>query len=477
MPAWWHSAAAGALPARAAFRRRDVDHPTRQLAEFISALDFSRIPAPVVDKMRECLLDFIGVSSVAYLAESTPVFFRGIGAIAGEGDATVIGSSRTLPYQYAAMLNGTLAHTSDFDDTNAIGGGHLGAPVIAAALAAAERWGASGADFLAGTIAGYETMVRVGTGLGVSAYERGFHPTAVDGVFGATAAVCRVARADATVTEDALGLALSMAAGSMQYLENGAWNKRLHPGLAAYHGNLAHALAREGVLGAALPLEGKFGLLRGYSDRPDPAWLNRELGSRWYTLNTAIKPYPSCRFAHGAIDAIRQLQAEQPVDIDAVERIEVTISPTAFEIVGDSRPNKTEPNNVVDAQFSLFFQLGAAFIDGTVVWDSYRLIGDPRLARLAGKVHIAQQEGFTKLQTVLTRVVGGQRRTTEIRLPIGDDQNPLPWADIMAKFDSNIACRFDAARARRIVESVRDELAGCADAKAWIRETLRGDRP
>lgn len=143
-----------------------MDNATARLSAFIAGANFAKIPEKVRAKMRECLIDFLGVSSVAYLADSTPSFFAAIDAIAGDGDCTVVGHRRGYPFQYAAMLNGTLAHTSDFDDTNAIGGGHLGAPVIAAGLAAAERFGASGEDFVSGLVAGYETMVRVGTGLG-----------------------------------------------------------------------------------------------------------------------------------------------------------------------------------------------------------------------------------------------------------------------------------------------------------------------
>lgn len=451
-----------------------MDNATARLSAFIAGTNFAKIPEKVRAKMRECLIDFLGVSSVAYLADSTPSFFAAIDAIAGDGDCTVVGHRRGYPFQYAAMLNGTLAHTSDFDDTNAIGGGHLGAPVIAAGLAAAERFGASGEDFVSGLVAGYETMVRVGTGLGISAYERGFHPTAVDGVFGATAAVCRIARADARVTEHALGLALSTAAGSMQYLENGAWNKRLHPGLAAYHANLVYVLANAGVIGAALPLEGKFGLLQGYSDKPDPSWLDRALGTDWYTLNTAIKPYPSCRFTHGAVDVARALRTAHGLDVASVDAIDVTISPVAYEIVGDSRPNKLMPNNVVDAQFSMYFQVAAALIDGNVFWDSYRLIGDPRIEALSGRLRIGIDAGYSKLQTTLSVRAGGRTFAEQVTHPKGDDRNPLAWDDIMAKFRGNAACRFDATAVKRIEDGV-DAIERCTDVRAWIRATLRGD--
>ena len=170
----------------------------------------------------------------------------------------------------AAFLNGALAHSLDFDDTHAAGSLHPGAPVIPAALAAGEMVGASGADVLAGIVAGYEVTCRVALALPAGAhYDRGFHPTATCGAFGAAAAAGRVFGLDADGIAGALGTVLSQAAGSLQFLANGAWTKRFQVGWAAMNGLVAATLVREGFKGAAEALEGKHGFMQRLRARPD----------------------------------------------------------------------------------------------------------------------------------------------------------------------------------------------------------------
>ena len=147
----------------------------------------------------------------------------------------------------AAFLNGALAHSLDFDDTHAAGSLHPGAPVIPAALAAGEMAGASGADVLAAIIAGYEVTCRVALALPAGEhYDRGYHPTATCGAFGAAAAAARVFNLDANGVSSALGTVLSQTAGSLQFLANGAWTKRFQVGWAALNGLMAATLSKKG---------------------------------------------------------------------------------------------------------------------------------------------------------------------------------------------------------------------------------------
>ena len=150
------------------------------------------------------------------------------------GNSGVFGDAARYTPAGAALLNGALAHSLDFDDTHAAGSLHPGAPVIPAALAAGEMAGASGADVLAGIVAGYEVTCRVALALPAGEhYDRGFHPTATCGAFGAAAAAARVFGLSAEQVEGALGTVLSQCAGSLQFLANGAWTKRFQVGWAA----------------------------------------------------------------------------------------------------------------------------------------------------------------------------------------------------------------------------------------------------
>ena len=202
-------------------------------------------------------------------------------------------------------------------------------------------------------------------------YDRGFHVTSVSGIFGAVAAVAKLHALDRKQIADAFGLALSKASGSMQYLENGSWNKRIHPGFAAHDAILCVTMAEAGVVGAAAAIEGRYGVLTSFTAKPLPKWLTEKLGKQWVLLQIAIKPYPSCRLTHAAIDAALDLRRRFGAADLPRAAIKVAISPVAMKIVGERSPAKLAPRDTVDAQFSIYFQLAAAWLDGKLEWSSY----------------------------------------------------------------------------------------------------------
>src|SRR5690606_37824847 len=167
----------------------------------------------------------------------------------GAGPASVMGDGKTYSPAVAALLNGALGHSLDFDDTHADSSLHPSAPVVPAAFAVGEAVGASGAEVLTAIVAGYEVCCRLGNALDPSShYARGFHPTATAGTFGAAAAAAKLYRLPAERIATAFGVSGSQAAGSLQFLENGAWNKRFQVGAAAMNGVVAATLAKEGFV-------------------------------------------------------------------------------------------------------------------------------------------------------------------------------------------------------------------------------------
>ncbi len=435
------------------------DHPvTERLARFVADLRYEHVPEPAVERLKQCLLDFVGITAFGGArAESSAPFRRAVLALAARpGPGTVVGEARGYPYPYAALLNGAFAHTLDFDDTNIVGALHPGAPVIAAALATGERTGTSGRAFLEGLAAGYEISCRVGAALGQTAYDRGFHITAVAGIFGAVAAGAKILGFTAAQTANGFGLALSQAAGSMQYLENGAWNKRLHPGFAAHDALVSLALTAEGVLGAAQPIEGRYGLLAAYSNAPRPEMATADLGHRWVLAETAIKPYPSCRLTHGAVDAALALRDK--VQAAGRERaiFTVRLSPKAVQIVGEPRPNTVRPRNVVDGQFSVYFQTAVAWLDGRVDWDSYARLDDPRVAALAARTRVVADESLPLAGADVTVQVGDDALHARVEQPLGEPERPLPWTALEAKFESLARDVLGAARLPAIATGVRE---------------------
>ncbi|KAK6428276.1 hypothetical protein LTR95_015584, partial [Oleoguttula sp. CCFEE 5521] len=233
---------------------------TKLLAEFIHSLQYAALDKTCIAKLKELLLDFIGVASAAtVVADSSVPFHNGVMALMGKesGQCTALTKGSVFAPRYAALLNGAFGHTLDFDDTYAPGALHPGVSVISAALAQGEASsGASSELLFTALAAGYEVVCRVAVALGGGSYERGFHNTATAGIFGAIAAIAKLKGLTAATIENAFGLAASKAAGTMQWLENGAWNKRLHPGFAAHDAFVCIAFAEAGVIGAAEPLEG-----------------------------------------------------------------------------------------------------------------------------------------------------------------------------------------------------------------------------
>ena len=285
---------------------------TRDLAGFVAGLSYDALPVEVRERVKALALDLVGISLRARNeAESTPAMVAAAGRLGMTGGTcTVIGDAAGYAPPGAAMLNGTLAHSLDFDDTHASGSLHSSAPIVPAAFAAAEMTGADGKAVIAAIVAGYELQIRLSLALDPAAhYDRGFHPTATCGAFGAAAAAGRLLGLDPEGHANAFGIALSMAAGSMQFLVNGAWTKRSHVGHAAMCGLIAATLAREGYKGASDAIEGKWGFLHAYAPAADAAKAVDGLGRRWETLKIAVKPYPSCRYSHAPIDGILALAA------------------------------------------------------------------------------------------------------------------------------------------------------------------------
>src|SRR6195952_4689159 len=247
---------------------------TAKLAVYVADLKFDDIPHEVLERAKVLTLDFLGSAVRARQeAESTPSLLKMLEELAldGKGEATVFGDNRTWTPAVAALLNGALGHSLDFDDTHADSSLHASAPVVPAAFAVGEMVGASGREVLTAIVAGYEVCCRLGNALApTSHYARGFPPTATAGTYGAAAAAAKLFGLSEQQIIYAFGVSGSQAAGSLQFLVNGAWNKRYQVSAAAMNGVMAATLARTDFVGATESIEGKHGLLVGYSDYAHP---------------------------------------------------------------------------------------------------------------------------------------------------------------------------------------------------------------
>ncbi|GGE19316.1 2-methylcitrate dehydratase PrpD [Gemmobacter megaterium] len=410
---------------------------TAVLARFAADLPGDAIPPDVTARALALLTDLAGSAvRAAQEADSTPSVLAMLGLLGMEGDGpcTVFGLNRRYGPAAAALLNGTFGHSLDFDDTHSDSSLHPSAPVVPAALAAAEMTGASGADLLAAVVVGFEVCCRLGMALDPAAhYARGFHPTATAGTFGAAAAAGRLLGLDADRMASAFGVAASQASGSLQFLVNGAWNKRYQVGEAAMKGLMAATLASEGFVGAADAIDGKHGFLGGYSDGADPALAVAGLGQVWETLRIGVKPYPACRYTHAAVDGLLALQAEHGFAPEEVQAITVGLHRNGITLVGDPLPAKRRARSIVDGQFSMPFAAAVALIRGRFGWDDYDLLGDPRADALADRVEVRRDESLEGLRhpfgATLNLRAAGRDHALRIPDPSGEpDTFPTPDA-------------------------------------------------
>lgn len=454
---------------------------TRELAEFVAGISYDTLPVEVRERVKALVLDLVGIMLRARNdAESTPPMVSAAGRLGLAGGAcTVIGDAAGYTPPGAVMLNGTLAHSLDFDDTHASGSLHPSAPIVPAAFAAAEMAGADGKAMIAAIVAGYEVQIRLSLALDPAAhYDRGFHPTATCGTFGAAAAAGRLLGLDPEGYANAFGIVLSMSAGSMQFLVNGAWTKRSHVGHAAMCGLTAATLASEGYKGAGDAIEGKWGFLHAYAPAADAAKAVHGLGRRWETLKIAVKPYPSCRYGHAAIDGILALARAHGIRAEEVEEVTVGLPEPGWKLIGDPETAKQSPASVVDGQFSMAFCAAVALRNGGFMWDDYaRHLGDPGTLALCKRVWTridpkAQADFPAELSASVRIKTARGAFETYVRVPKGEPGNFLSAAELRTKFDGLVGPYLSGRR--------RDELAGAVltlDQAQDIGALLRLTRP
>lgn len=437
---------------------------TQELVEFLHGISVEDLPAEVLDRARYFLLDYLSVAVRGSIEESARCVQRMIQRTAPAGCATVIGTPiRTLP-QFAALANGTSSHGIEMDDTHSGGSIHLGTTMYSVALALAEMLPETTWDrFLAAVVAGYEAAARIAMAVQArEQYRLGFHPTQTCGVFGAAVTASKILNLNAEQMQSAVGIAGTMAAGSMEFLAEGAWTKRIHPGLAARNGIEAAFLAAEGFVGPKRALEGRDGFLQGYSGQGLPERLTDDLGESFEILNTAVKPHACCRYMQGPIDAILEIMHENRIDFMSVGTIEVYVLEAGWGIVCEPRAKKYHPVTAVDTQFSMPFGAAVAVLCGAAGLDQFtpEMARDPLVRATMGGVvlmkDIRLEKNFPREWPARVAIITADGRRFEkfIRHPKGDPENPLTWEEMAAKFRTLAGKVLPADQCERVVEQI-----------------------
>lgn len=448
---------------------------SEQLAGFAAGLSLAAVPAPVAARAKHLILDAIGC---AFAARGEPFAGRiaaAVASLAGEGPRRVIGMAHRLPLRDAALVNGMLMHGLDYDDTHAAGILHLTVATLPAALGTAAHAGRSGAELLAAYIVGVEAGARLASVVKGGLHQVGFHPTGVVGAFAASLVAGRLMQLSAARLAGAQGIALSFASGSLQFIEDGSWTKRIHPGWAAACGITAASLAAGDIPAPLEAYEGRFGLYRTHLPPAELAACDFSLataglGSTWEIDNVAVKPFPACHFVHACADAAIALR-QAGVDAAQVRSVRALVPAGVVKAVCDPVAAKRRPKNDYDAKFSIPYAVASGLARGKLGLAELRpeAFEEPRLQALMDKVDYAIDEAstFPRHYSGEVEVTLADGRTLAHRVAVnrGNPERPLANAEIEAKFFENCALSLAEGEARRIRDLVLslDTLASAAE--------------
>jgi len=413
----------------------------QHLVERIVALTPAGLPQAVKQKCEDLLIDVAGLCVTSRNEDYV------VAALAGcddDGPCTAIGHARTLSAASAAFVNGTACHGEDFDDTFEGGPVHAGAVIVPAVLAACERHRPDGQAAMLGIAVGVEVMCRLSTVVPKAAHKAGFHPTAIYGTMGAAAGVSVALGLDAKQTVDALGIAGSFASGIIEYLAEGTWTKRMHPGWAAQSGIRAALLARAGFTGPRTVFEGVHGLFHAFAHTTKGNYeaLTGDFGTRWVTETLAFKPYPCGTMAHPYIDCAKRLAARGIKATDIKEMV-CEVGEGTVHRLWEPLAAKQRPPNGYAAKFATPYILATGFVKGGVGLGDFTeaAVRDPDVLALAAKVRyeIDPNNPYPNAFTGHIRAVLNDGTVVEDRQPHfrGGAKEPLTRADIEEKFTLN----------------------------------------
>ncbi|MBV1876529.1 MAG: MmgE/PrpD family protein [Pseudomonadales bacterium] len=341
---------------------------SEQIAQFVYELKWQQVPASVQLRAKLLILDAIGIGLAANRYPFASTINAGLVDLAaldgGVGDYHVLGSSQKLPIRDAIVANGALVHGLDFDDTHMQSVVHATAVSLPVAMSVGEATDANGTDMLSAYLAASEVAIRIGKSANFGFHDHGLHATGVAGHFSSAVAAAKLFGLSSEAIAAAQGIVGSTAMASQEFVGDGAWNKRFHPGWAGVAGLTAAKLAEHGFIAPRLPYEGRFGLFWSLLGSHDSAYdlthMTDGLGTIWETEVSAVKPFPACHFTHAAADCALGLMTKYSIELDQIEKIVVLIPEGAVDVVAEPEAAKKHPKTDYDGKFSVQYVVAAS---------------------------------------------------------------------------------------------------------------------
>jgi len=415
---------------------------SESLAAWIEGLRPGGIPEAARREAENTVIDTIGLSVAALETDYGQAVRK---AFDQRGACTVFGLAEGFESAAAAVINGTCGHGEDYDNTYEGCPVHSGVVIVPALFAAGELMQLPARDVAKGVVVGIEVACRLGLVAQKAVHAAGFHPTAILGCLGAAAGVAAAMGQDRAQIRDSLGVAGSMASGIIEYLADGTWTKRMHPGWAAQAGLRAAQMGAAGFRGPATVFEGTHGLFSAFapSITPDFAPLTGELGTRWETARVAFKPYACGTMTQPYVDCAVRLR-RQGVKPENVKSIVCEVGEGTVHRLWEPLADKQRPPTAYAAKFSSPYCVAAGLIHGDAGLAQFTedAVRNPRALELAGKVgyvidpdneYPANYTGHIRAELMDGRVV--EERQGQLR---GGTREPMSRADLLAKARANL---------------------------------------
>ena len=443
---------------------------TQVLAEFAASLRYDGLPQDVTEHCKNVLLDTLACALAGHQGEETHQVAALAAGLAQSAESSVIGGEH-LSLAGATLLNGYLVTAVTMCDVHRPTLTHITPEVVPAALAIAERDGASGRDLLIALAAGFEAATRVGIGLDYQAFRaRGWHGPGVIGPFGAAAAVGRLRNFDADTMAKAFGLAGSQAAGTFA-----AWatpTVKFHQCRGAVSGLMAALLAEQNFLATREFLTAKDGgLYNSYSNGGRPDAVTADLGRRWELKQIALRLWPSASSIQGMNTALFDLIERHRVDPKEVKALRIALNPSVFDLHGGLARYKGKFDALISAHYTAAVILHDQEL--TLAQFEPARYDDPKLRRAAAeRVEIRPDPTLAGVQALVEiEASDGSRLVARCDHPRGSAENPLSRGEIEKKFRTYAPARLADAEVEKVIAAV-DRLEDFGAARE-LMESLR----
>jgi 2-methylcitrate dehydratase PrpD len=422
----------------------------RMIAEYVATASRRNFPPEIVEAAQVALIDHVGVAVGACNEPAALATRRVAESWKSDGRARIF-NGPTTSAALAALVNGTMAHCMDFDDTHIHGGGHISAPCWSASLAIATDRDLDETTALTGFITGFEVMARIGggsiKGIGRNMQKRGIHPTGVLGPVGVAAAVAAMLGFDDDKVANALGAAATGGAGFVASF--GTDSKPFHAGRGAMEGILAADLAASGFTAAKHLFERDGGMLDAFIQDRNVEVPELDF-TTWELLSNGYKPFACCRATHPSIQAAQALKDR--VGNRAVNRIAVKVHATAPFTAG-----KREPKTPLECKFSLPFcvAMGLQGYRGVASDFNDATLRDQRVQAIVPMVEMQPVADQPQHEAYLdVWLEDGDHLHAETKHVLGHPANPMPEPTLRAKFVSLIEPVFGKRRCKELYETL-----------------------